>query len=149
MVGCFLLGPEGVPLPEGHATPEMLLSSDFAVTRELIRCVTCNECATLDDARTAADLPTQNVLWEDTEHNIKMPVVCPVCQNQQHFVKQIIRASIVDELVEIQDGKVVSTTLGGDPALFQEISLRYLCDIEECDGVVVLHSAGYDLVKVS
>jgi len=146
IVGCFLLGPEGVPL-DGSVTPELLLSSDFAVTRELVRCTDCSHRDTLEDARIAANLPTHNVLWENTDHGIRKPIVCSICGNQEHFVREVVRVRRETEYVTVLDGEATVTDTGGAPIAGAEVRLQYTCALEECDGVVVLRQGDYVLTK--
>jgi hypothetical protein len=146
LVGCFLLGPEGIPITES-VTPELLLTSDFAITRALVRCEVCTQRATLEEARNAASLPTTNVLWEDTDFNIKAPIVCPMCKNTEFFVREVVRAYQETEYVSIQESKAVVTGEGGDPSVLQEVSQRYLCSEDGCVGVITLRSGTYTLVK--
>lgn len=144
IVGCVLLGPEGVALTD-DVSPELFLSNDFAVTRELVRCNECSHRATLDDARTAADLPTTNVLWEDTRHNIKRPVVCPACGNAEHFVREVIRVKRESEYVYVEESCAVVKDPGGDPELLEEIRLQYQCAADNCEGVILLHTGEFVL----
>jgi hypothetical protein len=139
-----LLGPEGVEL-DGSVTPELLLSSDFAVTRELVRCTECSHRATLEDARKAADLPTDNVLWEDTDLNIKKPIVCPLCKNNEHFTRDVIRLTQETEYVTVTDGNVQVVGADGAPIVDAEVRLRYACTEDVCEGTIVLRSADYVL----
>jgi len=141
-----LLGPEGVPVDE-TVTPELLLSSDFAVTRELVRCAECSHRATLDDARVASNLPTTNVLWEDTDLNIKKPIVCPKCGNAEHFAREVVRAVQESELIKIEECKATVVDRGGDPEILDEVRRRYLCVMADCGGEVVLHTEDYVLTK--
>lgn len=128
-------------------TTELLLSSDFAITRELIRCKDCNSRATLDDARKAADLPVSNVLWEDARQGVKKPVICPRCSNTEYFVRTIVRAIKVQEHVTVQTGTAQVQEVGGDVVCLDEVKVAYACAVEGCDGVVELNREDYVLTE--
>lgn len=128
-------------------TPELLLSSDFAVTRELVRCVECEHRVTLEEARKAANLPIDNAMWEDTDQQIKKPIVCPECKNQEWFVRDVFRLTETAEYVKIEDGEATVNENTGDPLQIDEVRMRYRCAVTDCDGVIELRTGNYVLAR--
>lgn len=146
LIGCVLLGPEGVPL-SGATTQTLLNNPDFAITRELVRCVTCNQRSTLDDARKAAELATDNVLWENTEHNLKRPIVCHKCGNKEHFIRRVVKSVEELEVIAVDNGVPQVVDIGGDPEITNAITLKYTCAVDNCGGEIPLFTATYTLAR--
>jgi len=126
-------------------TPELLLESDFAVTRELVRCADCGDRSSLEDARRAANLPTTNVLWEDTQHNIKRPIICKDCGNAEYFVREVIRVRRELEYVHVEGSQAIVQDSGGAPELLEEIRVWYKCEKAECEGSIHLQPGDFVL----
>ena len=145
LVGAVLLNPEGYPYRKG------LRLSDFdtkhiSVSREYLRCKACGKEFKADDARKASGEDVEDATWELTEHGVRVPVICPVCDNRSHFVRTVLELVRKDEDVLIKDGEPELQFVGGNVAVDHRAVLEYKCGAEECEGTVQLFTNDFHIV---
>lgn len=145
LIGALLIHPTGAPYESDMRMSDME-PEDVHVTREFLRCVACKKEFKATEAHKAAGEDVQDVAWEVTQHGVKIPIVCPECGNQEHFVRTVLELVRKDEDVVVEDGVPELQFVGGDIVVDHRAHLHYRCGNEDCDGVVELFTNDFHIV---
>lgn len=148
LIGGMLISPEGVPYKEGLHLAD-IAPEKVHVAREFLRCDTCRMQFKLADGQAAAGIDVKAALWEVTEHGVRVPIICPRCGNQDHFVRSVLELVRKDEDVLINDGKAEVQFIGGGVVVDHRAVLTYACGEDGCTGEIALFSNEFHIVHTN
>lgn len=145
IIGAVLVSPEGEPYRPGLHLKDMD-PSQIHLTREFLRCEECKEQFQLSVAQKAAGMEVEEVVWEVTERGVRVPIICPKCHNQKHFVRTVLELVRKDEDVLVEKGEAEVQFVGGDVVVDHRAILTYACGKAECDGQISLFTNDFHIV---
>jgi predicted RNA-binding Zn-ribbon protein involved in translation (DUF1610 family) len=137
LIGATLRGKLGVKY-EG-AIKEALTAIEPEIFEGLLVCKNCKHQTTTRSSDALKDLSETDCIWETTTLGTKFPVVCPECGNKRIFTKVLLeqRTRAITYAPD-ETGVFKAQDLGAVLGEVEQRTLRYECDIENCNGVIVI-----------
>jgi len=131
----------GMPF-KPHMSPSELkrfIDTGGTFTREVVKCRDCQQQCSVDKAIAAAGeaskIPCAWVV--NSLAGTKMPLVCPECGNYKEFIQHKVVLREIETVVEISDDGFVAPMQESRYTDHEEVIIKYVCDMEGCDGVLV------------
>ena len=145
LVGAVVRGQTGISYT-GSLSLDDLATIKPVVEDGLLLCRSCKKQSTTTAVNKFNELVKIGVLWDTNADGIKVPVICPICQNTRSFIRNTTRQVATYQEVTIVAGEVVAiipevlaTTMEDDAITATSITLDYVCNKDNCTGRIVLH----------
>lgn len=139
LIGAVLRGKSGTRF-EGGAIGNVLASIGPEIYEGLLICKSCKHQTTTRITDELGQLAETDCMWEITALGTKLPVVCPVCGNRKIFTKVVLeqRTRAVTYAAN-KDGRFSPIDQGVVLRDAEQLTLRYICDVETCTGTVTIN----------
>ncbi len=133
-VGGYVYAADG--LPEGSEIP---LDNVF-VSQRLYRCTKCEAHVQENEVAQGDEKSQKAIHWETSVRGRRIPLVCPVCKNTQHFVRDSLVVGVQEQAINITaEGGIHQEYAAVTPTFRETIPLVYRCGMSECSGSITIN----------